>query len=480
MKQLGVRVAVTGLIVSIAGCSAGPHPVQGFDRPGDGAAIDSYAPQAHRIISAALAGNDGLSKLQQLCDGVGHRLSGSPELSRALTWATEVLRRDGQENVRIESVMVPHWIRGEESAEIVEPRRVPLAMLGLGGSVATPPEGIRAPVLCVRDEAELEAAGSRAAGRIVLFNNRMPPYDKEHGSGYGTAVRFRGKGASLAAKQGAVACLVRSVTARSLRSPHTGAMRYEDGVQRIPAAAISTEDADTICRMLAAAQEVVVFLRMQARSEPDAPSGNVIAELRGAERPEEVVVISGHIDSWDVGQGAHDDGAGCVISMEALNVLRRLNLRPRRTIRVVLWTNEENGLRGAKQYVADHAAELPLHVAAIEADSGCFKPRGFSLECHDEDRAAIARRQLSEFLSLMDPLKLAVHGEGSGADIGPMRDANFPLLGFQVEGSSYFDYHHSHADTLDKIDPHDLRECIAVMAATAYVIADMPQRLGHE
>lgn len=439
-----------------------------------------YGPTAQKIIRHAMRDNDAWAKMEVLCDDIGHRLSGSPQLDRAIDWAVATMKDDGQENVRKEPVMVPKWVRGAESLELIEPRPGPMRLLGLGGSVGTSAEGVTAPVLVVDDEQALEAAGERARGRIVLFNNPMPPYDPAHGSGYGTAVRFRHKGAQLAAAQGAVACLVRSVTARSLRSPHTGAMSYGDAERKIPAAAISIEDAELLARLAARGKEPVVRLRMSARDEGMVESANVVAELRGRERPEEIVVIGGHIDAWDVGQGAHDDAGGCVIAMEALHVLRKLGLRPRRTIRVVLWTNEENGLRGGKAYARDHADELPDHVAAIEADSGVFAPQGLSVQCADPRREAAAAEQLGAILSLLYPIGATrVETGWSGADISPMKDAGVVLLGFRVEGSKYFDYHHSHADTLDKIDPQDLSMCVAAMAVQAYVLADMPGRLGE-
>lgn len=440
-----------------------------------------YQATANRIIQTTLAHNDSWLKMQGLCDGVGHRLSGSPGLEKAVAWALETFKNDGQENVHAEKVMVPHWVRGNESAVMIEPRTLPLAMLGLGGSISTPPEGITAPVVVVRDEKELDALGDAVKGRIVLFNNPMPPYDfAKHESAYGPTVRFRGKGAVLAAKKGGVACLIRSVTARSLRSPHTGAMKYDDGVTKIPAAAISAEDADIISRLLARGQKVVVTLKMEAHTEADAESANVVAELRGRERPDEVVVMGGHLDSWDVGQGAQDDGAGSVMCMEALHVLRTLGLHPRRTIRVVLWVNEENGLAGGKQYAKDHAAEVANHVASIESDSGGFNPGGFSVECKDKQRERIAMSQLKELIRLVSASGAShVQAGHSGADVGPMKDSGALLMGFFTEGSKYFDYHHSQADTLDKVDPTELSRCVAAMAVMSYVIADMPMRIGE-
>jgi len=443
-------------------------------------AVERYRETAERIVKSTLEGNTSWRKLEELCDDIGHRLSGSTNLAKAVEWAVETMKRDGHENVRAERVMVPRWVRGRESATMTVPREETLHILGLGGSVGTPAEGITAPGLSVRDEAELEVLGERARGKIVLFDNSMPQYTVEHGTHYGTTVRFRGRGAVLAAKQGAVACLVRSVTARSLRSPHTGAMRYSNDVAKIPAAAVSTEDAAMISRLQARGIPVVVNLKMEAQTLEDAPSANVVGELRGRERPEEIVVISGHLDSWDVGQGAHDDAGGCVQAMEAISVLRRLNLVPRRTIRVVLWTNEENGLAGAKQYIKDHADELPNHVAAIESDGGSFRPDGYSLECHDKQKEAAALEQMRQIVKLLAPLgEMKAELGGSGADIGAMKPAGVVLMGHSVESAIYFDYHHSFADTLDKVDPTELSQNVAVMATVAYVLADMPERVGE-
>ncbi len=440
----------------------------------------AYQSKVDRIVSATMAGNDAYRKMEALCDGIGHRFSGSPELEKAIDWALRTLKADGQENVHREDVLVPHWVRGRESATMVEPRVAGLPMLGLGGSVGTPPDGITAPVVVVSDEAGLDALGDGARGKIVLFNNPMPDYNPEKGSGYGKTVRFRSKGARLASEKGAVACLVRSVTANSLRTPHTGAMRYGDAKVKIPAAAITTEDASMLARLVARGVRVVVTLKMEAETFPDATSGNVIAELRGRSHPDEIVVISGHFDSWDVGHGAHDDAGGCVAAMEAISVLRKLGMIPRRTIRVVLWTNEENGLRGGKQYAEEHADEMHNHVAALESDGGSFRPIGISVETEDDERTNGAAAQLRDIMSVFESMgATSVKTGWSGADISPMKSHGVVLLGHRVEGSKYFDYHHTSADTLDKIDPIELSQNVAVMASVAYILADMPGRLGE-
>jgi len=439
-----------------------------------------YREPAERIIRAVRQGNDAWKKLEELCDDVGHRISGSEALDHALAWAKRTFEADGQENVRLEKVMVPKWVRGRESLVMVKPRAAELVILGVGGSDGTPPDGITAPVLVVANEDELKAAGDKAKGKIVLFNNPMPPFDAAHNNtGYGTTVKYRGIGSELTAAQGGVACLVRSVTARSLRSPHTGAMRHKDK-KTVPTAAVSIEDAEMMARMTARGKEVVVTLKMEAKTEPDVPSANVVAELRGREKPEEIVVIGGHIDSWDVGQGAHDDGAGAVMCMEAINVLRKLKLIPRRTIRVVLFTNEENGLRGGLEYAQDHAAEMGKHVAAIESDTGAFRPLGFSVQHKDDARASRAAERLQAVLPLLAPLgsDRIKTGHG-GADISPMEDHGVLLMGLELDGSTYFDYHHTHADTLDKVDPKLLSDDVAAMAIMSYILADMPERPGE-
>lgn len=442
---------------------------------------DAYCDEAGRIIDAALAGNDAWKKMHELCDGIGHRLSGSESLERAIRWALETMKADGAENVRGEKVMVPKWVRGEESAVMLEPRHHRLGMLGLGGSVGTPAEGITAEVVAVRDKEHLDELGEAVRGKIVLFNYAMPAYSEERGTSYGSTVRYRTNGAVWAAERGAVAALVRSVTARSMHTPHTGAMRYGEADKRIPTAAVTIEDAESIARLCEAGTKVVVRLKMEATTHDDAESANAIGELVGREKPDEVVVIGGHIDSWDVGQGAHDDGGGCVIAMEAINLLRKLDLRPRRTIRVVLFTNEENGLRGGRAYAEDHKDELSKHVAAIESDSGVFAPRSYGVSINDEAKQAIAVKQLADIVSLLERVgPIRADAGGGGADIGPMAPAGVPTLGHEVDASRYFDYHHTPADTLDKVDPEELSKNVAALAVVAYVLADMQGRLGEE
>lgn len=441
------------------------------------ALAEKYGLDIRRIIDAARGNADAFEKLRQLTDGVGHRLSGSPSLDAALQWAEKSLKADGHENVRRELVMVPHWQRGAESAEILSPGKRPLAILGLGGSAGTPKGGVEGEVVVVRSFEELERAARGVKDKIVLFDVAMRPHDDERGSGYGEVAPFRTGGPSRAAKLGAKAVLVRSLATSSLRTPHTGATRFDDGVTPIPAAAVSTEDAALLARLVERGEHPRVRLVMGAKQMPDAKSGNVIGEVVGREKPDEIVLIGAHIDSWDVGQGAHDDGAGCVIVMQALTTIRSLGMKPRRTIRVVLFTNEENGLAGAKAYAKAHAAEIPKHVLGLEADSGGFAPFGLNVEV-PKDREAKALATMRDIALLLDPAgNLRVVAEHSGADLIPLAKEGMIGVGYVTKGDKYFDYHHSEADTLDKVDPKELAAGVGVVAALAYVVAEMEDRL---
>jgi carboxypeptidase Q len=427
-------------------------------------AVD-YREVADRIIDAALSDSFAFQRLTEMLDLFGHRFSGSQNLESALDWISENMQRDGLDNVRSEPVLVPHWVRGDESLELVLPRPLDLPMLGLGGSIGTPPEGIRAEVLVVSSFDELEARSYEARGKIVLLN---APF-----TSYGKTVTYRVVGAVAAARAGAVASLIRSVTPFSLRTPHTGQMRYDPSVPQIPHAAITPEDADMLQRMQERGERIEVLLKMDAETLPDVMSRNVMGEIVGWEHPEEIVVLGGHIDSWDVGQGAMDDGGGSVAAWEVIRLMKVLGLRPRRTIRAVMWTNEENGLRGGRAYREHHIDELDDHVLAIESDGGVFKPQGFGFTGSDDAYRTI--REIGTLLNRIDAGQIT--RGGGGADIGPIMKDGVPGMGLRVEGEKYFWYHHTHADTIDKLDPREMAECVAAMAVMAYVVADMPERL---
>ena len=442
---------------------AAPVSAQGTD------VAARYRAAADSLIAAATRDTAAFARLGYLVDTYGARFSGTPALERAIDWTLAEMRKDGLDSVRGEPVMVPRWVRGAESLVMTTPHRRTMQILGLGGSVGTPARGITAPVLVVGSFDELRERAAEARGKIVVYD---VPFTT-----YGQTVRYRGSGASEAAKHGAVAALVRSVTPHSLYTPHTGGMRYDSTVaRRIPTAAITVEDAMMLRRMQSRGQKPVLTLRMEARTLPNAPSRNVVAEVRGSERPDEVVVLGGHIDSWDVGQGAMDDAGGVVAAWEAVRLMKQLGLRPRRTVRVVGWTNEENGLAGGNAYRDRHRAQLDKHVLAIESDAGVFKPLGFGFTGSDSARAIVT--QVGRLLERIGAGQ--VGATGGGADIGPIMALGVPGMGLNVEPSKYFWYHHTNADTMDKLNRDEFNLCVAVMAVMAYVIADLPETLPRQ
>jgi carboxypeptidase Q len=450
----------TGAPVFAPSSSASTIPYTNIAQLDSGFMQKTYGDAAKRIIAHALKDSVAYARLQYMCDTFGSRLSGSQNLERAIDWLLQTMKTDGHENVRGEDVKVPAWVRGEESCAMVSPRPYTMSMLGLGGSIATPAGGITAEVLVVRDFAELTRRAAEAKGKIVLYN---VPFTR-----YGATVRYRSEGAIRAAEVGAVASLVRAVASYSMRTPHTGGMRYQDSIPKIPHAAISTEDADIVARMTERGEKVKVRLTMSAQTLPDATSRNVIAELKGREKPEEIVVMGGHIDSWDVGTGALDDAGGCYATWKALQILKELGLRPRRTIRLALWTNEENGLRGGMDYAERHKNEK--HILAFESDGGIFKPQGFGFTGIPE-----LFKVYTAAATLLHPIQSAeVKVGGGGADISPLIAQSIPQMSIEIEGSKYFWFHHTQADTPDKIDPLDLNKCAAAIAVMMYVAADLP------
>jgi carboxypeptidase Q len=446
----------------------------------DKATAASYKETADKLIDAALGSDSGLIRLEYLCYRIGNRLSGSLPLTKAVEWSVGEMKAAGLQNVHTISTKVPHWVRGEESATMTEPLQKRLFMLGLGGSIPTPRGGITADVVAVSNFNELEKLGRKAIeGKIVVFD---VPYVE-----YGETVIYRVSGASRAARLGAVGMLVRSVTPRSLRDPHTGAMNYAEADQRIPAAAISVEDAIYIHKLAQSGTRVRVHLQMESHFEAEADSADVVGDIVGREKPDEVVVIGGHLDSWDVGQGAHDDGSGVMAALEAAALMKRLGLKPRRTIRVVFWTNEENGGRGGVAYRNWVGKNVDKHIAAIEMDGGAEAPIGFDFALgHRRERGtpkgALAApaggdiferaSAIGELLKRIDAGRI-VPGEGE-ADIEPLMAQGVPGFGLRTVMTHYFDYHHTNADTFDKIVPDEFRRCAAAMAVMSFVLADWP------
>jgi hypothetical protein len=464
-----------------------------------------YKADADKILAAAMADDDGYAALTYLCDHIGKRVSGSPQLNTAVEWGAELMRKAGLENVKVQPVMVPRWVRGNESGVIMTTGdsktgkgavKKPLHMLGLGMSVGTPKAGITAEVLFVPTFAALDGLSpEQVKGKIVVFN---PGWH-----GYGVNSQYRTAGPSRAAAKGAVAVLVRSATGLAMQTPHTGTLRYDETMPKVPAAAISVEDALLIER-LTKEGPVQVHLQMDAHMEPDVRAGNVMGEIVGSEHPEQVVVLGGHIDSWDVGQGAQDDGSGIMATLEAVSLLHKLGLKPKRTIRVVFWVNEENGGAGGKAYREMIGDKIGDQVAAIEMDSGAEKPLGMGyggfggprrpappapgaaaapatppppMVLSEDEKQSFAWMQ--DIAALLKPIGAdTVSPGGGGSDIAPITADGVPSLSPRTVGVHYFDWHHTEADTLDKVDKDDFKRNTAMLSVVAYVLADMDGRLA--
>ena len=432
-------------------------------------AVSAFAQTADQLVDRELARSQSYEILSHLTDEIGPRLSGSANAAAAVRWTTERFRAWGID-VRNERVMVPHWVRGREEASLVSHRNQNIVLTALGGSVATPPKGVTADVVEVNSFDELKSLGAKVRGKIVYFNN---PMDMEmvrarrSFEAYGKAVAYRADGPSRAAEYGAVAALIRSVASASLRTPHTGALHYDPKQPKIPAAAMAIEDAMLVDRLIRRGDHVRMHLVLTPKTLPDAPSANVIAEVRGRERPDEIVLIGGHLDSWDLGTGAIDDGAGVAMVMESLRLLKQMDVHPKRTIRAVLFMNEENGLRGGRQYFENHKREK--HVAVIETDAGGAAPTGFSTTLKGDALAALEAR--AQVLAKVGAARFEVSPE-TGADTSFLVESGVPGFGLIPDPLHYFDYHHSPADTLDKVDPKELAQDTAAVVALAYVLAE--------
>src|SRR5438874_2240204 len=433
-----------------------------------------------QLQQAALSSNYAYREVAHLSNNIGPRLSGSAQASKAVEFVAAEMKAIGCQ-VQLEKVMVPHWVRGEETAVLVqfpgqaENTTQKIVLTALGASVATPQEGLVSEVVAVKNFDELKSLShDRVAGKIVLFNH---PFDKQMaaesraGDAYGESVVYRSDGPSAAARQGAVACLIRSVGGADYRLPHTGQTNYANDAPKIPAGAVTAEDADLIADLVRQGP-VKMKLVLTPQQLPDAESHNVIGDIKGSENPEQVVIVSGHLDSWDLGTGAIDDGAGVAVSMEAANLIQKLHLKPKRTIRVIAWMNEENGSAGSKQYAKDHGKED--HFAAMETDGGAGHPLGINIKGKPEVKkilapvAAILQDSGAGILNLV---------EHCGADIEPLEKAGVPAFSPIQDSRFYFNYHHTAADTLDKIVPKELAENSAVVTVAAYALANMEQPL---
>jgi carboxypeptidase Q len=478
---------VTGAVLSCLLASRVPaQPVTSTSTPTPTATPAVFSPQTlsdlKRLQQSALNSDYAYKQVAHLSNNIGPRLSGSAQAAKAVEYVAGELKGIGCE-VQLEKVLVPHWLRGEETAALVqfpgmaENTSQNILLTALGDSVATSPNGITAEVVAVRNFDELKAMSrEKVAGKIVLFSY---PFDKQMaaegrgGEAYSEAVVYRADGPSAAARQGAVACLVRSPGGADYRLPHTGQTTYAGDAPKIPAAAVTAEDAELIVD-LARQGPVKMKLMLTPQNLPEVESANVIGDIKGSEHPEQVVIVSGHLDSWDLGTGAIDDGAGVAVSMETVNLIRQLGLKPKRTIRAIAWMNEENGLRGSKQYAKDHGSEWPNHFAAIETDGGAGHPIGINIKAKPEMKAMLKSVGVILQESGAGMLNLVEH---CGADIEPMEKAGVPAFAPIQDSRFYFNYHHTAADTLDKIVPKELAENSAVVAVLAYALANSEQPL---
>ena len=473
-----ITLSATGLFVGVArGQDATPSP---------SATPVLYSPQTlaelQKLEQAALTSDYACRQVAHLANNIGPRLSGSAQADKAVEYVASEMKALGLE-VQLEKVTVPHWVRGEETAALVQfPGQAQnttqkIILTALGGSVATPAQGLTAEVVVVRDFEELQSLGQeKVKGRIVLFNHS---FDKEMaaqnrgGEAYGEAVIYRSDGPSAAAKLGAVAALIRSVGGADYRLSHTGMTNYKNDAPKIPAGAVTAEDAELVAALVSQGP-VRMHLVLTPQQLPDAISHNVIADLKGTEHPEQVVIVSGHLDSWDLGTGAIDDGAGVGVAMQTANLIKQLGLHPRRTIRVIAWMNEENGGMGGKTYAAEHGNDIANHFAAIETDRGAGHPLGINIVGKPEVKAVL--KPIAKVLETIGAGLLDLEEE-AGSDIDPMAKLGVPNFSPIQDSRYYFNYHHTAADTFDKIVPRELAENAALNVVLAYALANLEQPL---
>jgi hypothetical protein len=422
------------------------------------------------IFDTALGKGESYQMLDHLTGKIGPRLSGSPGAAAAVEWSRHVMQEYEFDSVWLQPVMVPHWVRGQkEEGRIVNSKKmgtVSVNICALGGSIGTGPSGIAAGIVEVKSFDELKQLGASVKGKIVFYNRPMDPTKINTFMAYVGAVNQRGSGAVEAARYGAVAVVVRSMGSNVEDYPHTGGMQYAPNVPQIPAVAISTKHADLLSRLLKDDASLQFYIETHCETLEDAPSFNVIGEIKGGEYSNEIIVVSGHLDSWDLAQGAHDDGAGCVQAIEVLRLFKTIGYRPKRTIRAVMYMNEENGLRGGQKYAEVAEKNKEKHIAAIESDRGGFTPRGFSMTASDTEK-----ERIRSWKPLLEPYGLSDFGqEGGGADIGPLARQNVALIGFLPDSQRYFDYHHTPQDTFDKVNKRELEMGAASMASLVFLL----------
>jgi carboxypeptidase Q len=410
------------------------------------------------------------SNLRNLCKNVGHRLAGSPAAEKAVAWGKDAMTAAGADKVWLQPVMVPHWVRGKESLRFRFTNGAPVdvPVLSVGNSIGTDGKPLTAEVIMVRNLEELEKLpNSQVKGKIVFFNNRFRQDVIHTFEGYGDAVLYRWSAPNSASAKGAVATIIRAVSTGDDDHPHTGSMRYADSVKKIPAVAIGNHSADMLEAKFASGK-VTASLTSECKMLEDVLSYNVIGEIKGSEHPEEIIVVGGHLDSWDVGEGAHDDGAGCVQSIEVIRALKAAGIRPKRTVRAVLFMNEENGLKGGLAYHDSAKAKKEKHILAIETDAGGFSPRGIGLNMEDN-----RREQIKKFRHLFLPYGVYnFEGKEGGADISPMAKDGIPTAGLIVDSQRYFDLHHTDADVFEAVSHRELKLGAVTLSALIYLVSE--------
>lgn len=425
-----------------------------------------------KLFNTVLSNGKCYQWLDELANGIGGRLSGSAEAQKAVEWAEKLLQQQSFDSVWLQPVLVPHWVRGEKEIGyfIDHDKKYNVPICALGGSVATPNKGIKAGVIEVNGLKDLERLGTKVKGKIVFLNEHFSDTLINTFEGYSGCVGQRYSGARIAGEYGALAVIVRSITNSIDDFPHTGSMGYGKTPEnkKIPTAAISTKAANLLSKKLKENPNIVFYFKQNCKSLPDAPSFNVIAEIKGSKYPNKYITVGGHLDSWDLGDGAHDDGTGVVQSIEVLRLFKKNHIKPNHTLRVVLFMNEENGLRGAKKYAKEAKRKNEIHIAAIESDSGGHTPRGFTFNINSGDKN---RNSVLDWKSLLAPYGLHDIEEGhAGADISPLKSKNILLFGYKPDSQRYFDYHHCENDTFDKVNKRELELGAASMAALTYLL----------
>ncbi len=435
-----------------------------------------YKGLAQKLLEVGLRDCESYSMLKELCEKAPHRLSGSEGAVVAVELTKKMMMERGFDKVHLEKVMVPHWVRGEEECWIIPApsstaqimRLQTLTVCALGGSIATPNEGIQVEVVEVKNFDEVRKLGKSAKGKIIFYNRAFDPSKVNTFEAYGGAVDQRSRGAIEAAKVGAVAVLVRSMTLALDDKPHTGMMNYADTVKKIPAAAISTVHANQLSELLKKQKSAKIHLKLTPHTLPDVESANVVGEITGSEKPNEIIVVGGHLDAWDKGQGAHDDGGGCMQAIEVVNLFKKMGVKPKRTIRAVMFMNEENGVRGGKAYPVAPERKEEKHIAALESDAGSHTPRGFSVKGDSTLLQKVLRWK--PLFEMLDAGKINIGY--AGVDVDPLVATGVPGFGLVPDNQRYFDYHHSDNDTFDKVHPREIEMGAIVEALLCWLISE--------